>query len=304
MSDDRLTWRQRSCPICGSAPARSWMASNVDLAALDRFAFASRKLPEYMRFSLSLCEPCDLVFADSVPATDWFETSYRDAGFDAGQESGYAALTYAREVRRLLPRLPDTGAALDIGAGDGAFVAQLLDAGFRNVVGIEPSIEPVNRAAPSIRPLLRNDFFRPADFEPESFDLITCFQTLEHVEDPKALSQAVFQLLKPGGMFLTVAHDFRAPLARLLGGRSPIYDIEHLQLFSRASLSALLKSAGYGAIDIQPLSNAYPITYWLKLAPVPGFLKRPLLGQLATSRAGRAVISARVGNLLAAGMKT
>jgi SAM-dependent methyltransferase len=279
------------------------MPASVDLAALDDFAFASRKLPEYMHFSLALCEVCDLVFAESVPDSEWFKDSYRDAAFDAETESHYAANTYGVELRRVLPRLLQRQAALDIGAGDGAFLAQLLDSGFNQVIGIEPSVEPVNRASPAVKPMLRRVFFNPAEFEPASFDLITCFQTLEHLEDPLSLCQAAHQLLRPGGILLTAVHNFRAPLARILGKRSPIYDIEHLQLFSPQSMKLLYQKTDFTDIDVRSLSNAYPLTYWLKLMPMPVSIKRALLGKLSTSALGRTIVSARVGNLVAVGTK-
>ncbi len=38
--------------------------------------------------------------------------------------------------------------ALDIGTGDGAFLAELLRAGYTDVIGIEPSSAPIEAAAP------------------------------------------------------------------------------------------------------------------------------------------------------------
>lgn len=299
-----LQFRSRTCAICGAISHRNWMPAHVDLANLNRFAFASRKIPEYMHFSLALCQQCDLVFAESVPETKWFQTCYRDADFDAVSESHYAATTYGRELARILPRMVEKHAALDIGAGDGAFLVELLNAGFDQVLGIEPSLEPINRALPAVKHLLRNEFFRAENFSPASFDLITCFQTLEHLEDPLTLCQSAYQLLRPGGILLTVTHNFRAPLARILGARSPIYDIEHLQLFSSHSLKRLQESAGFSNIEIRPLCNAYPLIYWMKLLPLPTLAKKMLLKWLATSSVGRFVIPVRVGNLVSIAIKT
>ena len=53
-----------------------------------------------------------------------------------------------------------------------------------------------------------------------------------------------FRILKPGGAIFLIGHNRRRSLsARLLGRRSPIFDIEHLQLFSPRSLRQLLISA-------------------------------------------------------------
>jgi SAM-dependent methyltransferase len=282
------------------------MHGNVDLPALGNFAFASRKLPEYMHFQQMICTRCDLVFSSPAPNTSWLHDNYRTAAFDAGLESAYAASTYEQEIRRWLPLLPsslDSAKALDIGAGDGAFLVALKRLGFKQVLGIEPSAEPVRRAVPEVAACLLNEFFDPARFPAESQALVTCFQTLEHVPDPLSLCRSVRDLLLPGGMFVCVAHDFRAPLARLLGARSPIYDIEHLQLFSAASLGRLLEHSGYRGVDVHSLRNAYPLHYWLRLAPLPARLKSSLEAWARRSRTGRMVLSARVGNIVGTGIR-
>ncbi len=46
----------RHCPVCGSADESSVFAeANFDLARLDAFAFASRKVPEHMHYRLVAC---------------------------------------------------------------------------------------------------------------------------------------------------------------------------------------------------------------------------------------------------------
>ncbi len=294
----------RACPVCGSRDdSRVRAAANFDPEALDGFAFASRKFPELMSFRLVLCPDCDLLYATPAPTADWLREGYVEADFDAGEESRFAARTYGREMRKFLPRLSRRRAALDIGTGDGAFLEELLAAGFTEVVGLEPSRAPVEQARPEIRALIRQGFFDPADFEPGSFDLITCFQTLEHVEDPAALVGAVSELLAPGGAFFTVGHNHRAFSARLLGRRSPIFDLEHLQIFSSPSLRRLLDRAGLAPVEVAPIANAYPLFYWTKLLPLPGKLKRKLVHVLRRGAPGRLPIRLRAGNLKGVGCK-
>ena len=279
------------------------MPEHVALNRLDGFAFASRKFPEYMHFRQVRCKNCDVVFASPVPDSSWVRSAYRDASFDAGSESACAAMSYGEVVKQILPSLPETHGALDIGAGDGAFLMELKALGFVHVMGVEPSVEPVRSAAPEIAPMIRNEFFSADNFQRESLDLVTCFQTLEHVEDPLELCRSVHGLLVRGGAFVTVAHDFRAPLARLFGRKSPIYDIEHLQLFSRTSLERLLSTAGFADVSVYGLCNAYPLHYWLRLAPLPSMVKQFLCRRARSSILGQRLIRAKVGNLIAIGYR-
>jgi SAM-dependent methyltransferase len=291
----------RPCPVCGAKESRPFADANVDAAALGAFAFASRKLPEYMHFALVTCPACDLLYSNPAPAPGALDALYRDAAFDASEESRLASLTYGRQLERIAAELPDRRGALDVGTGDGAFLSELLARGFTDVAGVEPSAAPVALAKPEVRPLIRNAPFRAADFAGATFSLVTCFQTIEHVPDPLGLCRDARALLRPGGALYLVCHNRRALLARALGMKSPIFDVEHLQLFSPASVRALLERAGFARVEVRPLVNRYPLDYWARLFPLPAAVKPAALGFLRKSRLGRLPIAAPVGNLVAVG---
>jgi SAM-dependent methyltransferase len=294
----------RACPVCGSdSQYRVFEEAAFDASRWDRFAFSSRKTPEYMHYRLLECGRCDLLYANPLPTRQALEAAYREAAFDSGEEARHASEAYAALLPDILAQLPRRRAALDIGTGDGAFLEHLVRSGFERVVGVEPSRAPVEAARPSVRGLIRQGPFRPEDFDTGSFSLITCFQTLEHVYEPLLLCKSAFELLHPGGALLLVCHDRRALSARVLGTRSPIFDIEHLQLFSRQSLTYALRVAGYGDIRTQTVINRYPIAYWAKLLPFPQPIKGGVLAALKRSGLGRAPLSLSAGNFAAAGYK-
>ncbi len=135
------------------------------------------------------------------------------------------------------------------------------------------------------------------------YDLITCCMTIEHVPDPAALCRDAHGLLAPGGMLMLVCHDRRAPLNRALGARSPIMDIEHLQLFSQPSVRALLERTGFGDVSVRRITNRYPLHYWLKLAPLPRRVKRALVAGARRGPLRSLALSLPVGNLVAIGVR-
>jgi hypothetical protein len=85
----------------------------------------------------------------------------------------------------------------------------------------------------------------------------------------------------------------------VLGARSPIYDVEHLQLFSDRSIRRLLERGGLNAVETRPVRNRYPIAYWTKIAPLPIGPKRRVLRILDRTGAGRLPVSVRPGNVAA-----
>jgi SAM-dependent methyltransferase len=299
-----LSLRPRPCPICGErGPSQLFAKANVSPEALDRFAFASRKVPEYMHWQLWTCRQCDLLYADPAPSPEELAGLYREASFDSRAEALHATRTYGRLLPRIAARLPDRSGAADIGTGDGAFLAELLSRGFQDVEGIEPSTAPIEAADPSVRPLIRQGVFQGDSFPPESKSLITCFQTIEHLPDPLAFCRHAWLTLRPGGAIFLIGHNHRAFSARILGRKSPIFDIEHLQLFSPASLRCLLRTAGFQNIETFSLVNRYPLSYWVRLFPFPSRVKQRTLAVLKRVPIGRWVIPLPAGNLAAIAFK-
>jgi hypothetical protein len=88
-----------------------------------------------------------------------------------------------------------------------------------------------------------------------------------------------------------------------MGLKSPIFDIEHLQLFSPSSVRALLMRAGFSRVSVHTVVNRYPLNYWARLSPIPGSLKPRALDLLRSSGLGRFTLAAPVGNLAAIAYK-
>ena len=295
---------KRCCPVCASTDQGQVFAeADYDPAKLDRYAFASRKIPEYMHYRLIHCPGCDLLYASPVPPPTSLATAYDEAAFDSAEEAGCAARTYGRLLQQFVARLPQRGAALDVGTGDGAFLKELLKAGFQQVSGIEPSSAPIAAADPPIRPLIRHGIFREADYPPASLDLLTCFQTVEHLSDPTGLCASAMRLLQPGGALLLVGHNYRSASVRLMGLRSPVFDIEHLQIFSPASMAEMLRRTGFDQVEVLQVRNRYPLHYWLKLFPLPRAIKPRLIATLKAIGLGYLPLALPAGNIAAIGWK-
>jgi SAM-dependent methyltransferase len=277
--------------------------AKVDNAQLDSFAFASRKTPEFMHHRLVRCARCDLVYADPAPTADSLDRAYLAAAFDSGVEAHHASRTYGRILDRILGRLPNRVGALDIGTGDGSFLAELQKRDFTNIGGIEPSAAPVASADDGVRSLIHHGPFTADASDPASLSLVTCFQTIEHLHDPLTFCTQVGDLLRPGGALLLVAHNRRAVSARLLRERSPIYDVEHLQLFSPRSACTMLTQAGFTHVRAWVIVNRYPLAYWVRLSPLPPPVKQSTIHALAALPLSSVTVPMPAGNMAVVGFK-
>jgi SAM-dependent methyltransferase len=256
-----------------------------------------------MCLRLVRCTVCDIVYAPTPPATNFLSTAYSEAAYDSGPEANAAARSYAQALASHVGRLRPRHAAVDVGAGSGPLLPWLQEQGFSPAIGIEPSRAAIDAATPAVKPLLREGMFSPALIDDLTPSLVCSFMTLEHVADPFDFVSTAWQLLEPGGMLAVVVHNWRAPLNRLLGLRSPIIDVEHLQLFSPESLRTLLARAGFVSIALQSISNAYPMRYWVRLTPLPPGVKRGVTHGLHAVGLADVHVPLRVGNMLAVGFK-
>jgi SAM-dependent methyltransferase len=295
----------RACPLCGAGADQSepFLSDSRDERRLSASSFASRKVPEFMSHAMVRCRACDLAYVDRPPTVQELAASYHAADYDSAEEAEDAADAYAVAIEPVLAKLRSRGAALEIGTGTGAFLDRLSRAGFRDLVGIEPSAAAIAAASAHRKGWIREGIFEEGHFAPESFDLICCFMTLEHVQDPGALVAASYRLLRPGGAFVGVTHDRRALLNRILGRRSPIVDVEHMQLFSAESATGLLTSRGFADVGGASFLNRYRPSYWLRLVPISSSVKARLTGLLRGSWLDKRRIALNVGNFMSWGFR-
>lgn len=296
--------QERPCPVCCSQIYASFASEHIDTSKLNNFSYASRKNPEFMHLRMVRCTECDLVYAPTPPAFKALHEAYSSSAYDSSEEAHYAAQTYADILRPHLALLKNHVCAVDVGAGNGALLPKLLEIGFTQVVGIEPSKSALAAAPPDILPHMREGMFSPEAIKDISPDLVMSCMTLEHMDTPGDFMRAIHAALVPGGMAAVVVHNRKGALNRLLGLRSPIMDIEHLQLFCPNSLTTLLKRAGFTGIFVESFANTYPLKYWLRLLPIPLRMKKMIHTALEKSNTSTLSIKIPAGNILAIGIKS
>jgi acetyltransferase-like isoleucine patch superfamily enzyme len=99
--------------------------------------------------------------------------------------------------------LQPTDIVLDIGAGEG-YLTNIFRDKCRHIVGIDYSKEAVHLAKQQYNLDCHHMVCTNLQFEPESFDKVTCFELLEHItrlQAKKTLAE-IHRVLKEGGMLI------------------------------------------------------------------------------------------------------
>ena len=149
---------------------------------------------------------------------------------------------------------------MDVGAASGAFVKVAKDDGW-DAEGIEPCGHLVRWAVEK----LGLDKLHSGTLEDvgkgKRFDIITMFDVIEHMNDPKNAIYLVSNLLKDGGYVVTNIPDISTIIPRMMGARWPFYASCHLYYYTPETLDFLMRKKGfkriYKGMHWQELSLGY-----------------------------------------------
>lgn len=254
------------CPLCGCPDLTSF------LEAPDRFHWRQKV------YQLRRCSGCSCVWTANPPPPEEIMFHYGDdyhRAITAGGEDN--AETRWRAPRRIIERYKQAGSILDIGCSTGGFLKTMKG---WDLHGIELDPRTAERARLNVRGEIFAGNALSAPFASESFDVVTCFDVLEHVYEPRQLLSRVATWLKPDGIFYVFLPNVASWESRLF--QSYWYGLElprHLFHFSPPALRYLMRSAGMEEVSLATKAcYVEPSTAYLvaSLIEALGFAPLPL----------------------------
>ena len=197
-----------------------------------------------------LCNHCGLL--QSLPRTDraahapMADSSGADRGnvrYGKGFRTAAAMASIARHAD-----LSDDITVLDVGSNRGSFARALLNAAPSAIlVALEPDERIAALCAGLERTQLAVSRIEDAALESGRFDIIHSCHTLEHLAEPKRILGDHWRCLRNGGLLV-----LDVPNTALLENHDIVeewFSDKHLYHFSVATLSAMVKGAGFEIID-------------------------------------------------------
>jgi 2-polyprenyl-3-methyl-5-hydroxy-6-metoxy-1,4-benzoquinol methylase len=232
-----------ACPLCGQTGAQEW------LSAPDRLHGRQQN------YSLARCSACSVVWLSHPPQAEEMHHHYTDAYHKLISAAGETSPWRWQSRKAELAEFKQSGALLDLGCSSGSFLESLPGDSWK-LYGIEMSSDCAKRAeARSGAKVFVGDILE-APFPPESFDVITCFDVLEHLYEPRRVMAKITEWLKPGGIFYVFVPNIDSAEARVF--RSHWCGLElprHLFHYSPASLRYLAKSVGLEEVSLVTSRN-------------------------------------------------
>jgi SAM-dependent methyltransferase len=193
------------------------------------------------------CRQCGFVFADRRP-TDSELAEHYSSYSRADYDSPITRKRY-RELLGSFERYRQTSRILDVGCGIGFFLEEARDCGWE-AHGSEFEERAVEIVRAKGLSCVRAPI-GPGTFEPDSFDVVTAFEVVEHVSDPLAEAAAIASALRPGGLLYLTTPNFGSLSRRLLRGRWSVVSYpEHLSYFTPSTLRSWLGRFGFVPVEL------------------------------------------------------
>jgi 2-polyprenyl-3-methyl-5-hydroxy-6-metoxy-1,4-benzoquinol methylase len=251
-------------------------------------------------FSIVQCLDCGLRYLYPPPMIEETNELYSEHYFSSDDALGRGYADYAeqaanlratfRDRLRFLPPAGPNNRLLDVGAAAGFFVEQARRAGW-NAEGLEPSKWASAYARDYVKVPVREGILTSSTFSENSFDVVTFWEVIEHLPDPRGFLEQVARITKPGGTIYLSTPDSDSIVAKVLGknwlGWRKVP--EHLFFFGRRVLTRMLNETGFDVIDARYVTLTVTWPYALERLGASLGLGRAAFSPLARALNDRSV---------------
>jgi len=229
-------------------------------------------------FRIVRCGHCNALYLNPRPEgaelARYYPSDYEAFGRRAlGSEPPWrrALRLYGLDKRcRTVTNLMSGGRLLDVGCATGDFLARMRQNGSWQVTGLEMNEAAATQGSHHYGLEIRTGSVDEVEFAPRSFDVVTLWDVIEHLPQPKASLKRIANWLRPGGWVVVRTPDAGSLYARAFGRYWAGLDApRHLVVFDRSSLNRLAAESGFEVKRVWTLSGSHALTvlslrYWLR----------------------------------------
>jgi len=228
-------------------------------------------------YQIVQCPDCGFLYVNPQPSQADVNRFYQDPAYFQGREDyGYADYFAEREMierqaadrLRRIERLTHRGKLLDLGCASGFFLKVAKDRGW-TVEGVEIS-GVVSRSAEQLLGQPVQPSLSAAQYAVGSLDVVTLWEYIEHVLDPREELLQVNRLLRPGGIAALSTPNAGNARARAHPEQwREFKPPEHLSFFTVHTLLRLLRDCGFEPVVTRGIAPQYePAAKWQRLSAV------------------------------------
>ena len=212
------------CPICNSDKKSIYIAFN--------------------QIPIVKCEECGFMYSkrvmDNNDLEEYYKNNFGSNRHFQGQRVNASVNLVALEK---LIDFQNVSRYLDIGTGYGFLLKAINDKYKIDTTGVELSQQEAEYAINSLKLDVRPMSLTEAQLERSSFDVVSCFEVIEHLAQPVNFVQEIAEYVKPNGMMIVMTDNFTSPIAKKLKAEFPKWiPHSHISHFSPETLIKCIES--------------------------------------------------------------
>ncbi|MGZ3839691.1 MAG: class I SAM-dependent methyltransferase [Flavisolibacter sp.] len=238
-----------NCPVCDSNDIHPLLTVKDHSVSCEEFVIWQ-------------CDQCSLRFTQDAPdesaigpyyqSPEYISHTNTDKGLLNKLYQKVRSFTLQKKAQLVIRHTVSQGSILDIGAGIGAFLQEMKRRNWQ-IKGIEPDKGTRERAQKLYGIDLQPQHQLQA-LSPGSFDAITLWHVLEHVEALHEYMERLKILLKPGGKIFIAVPNYRSLDAAFYQNNWAAYDVpRHLYHFTPKAMEALVRHHNLEILSRKPM---------------------------------------------------
>lgn len=230
---------------------------------------ASERYFERHHVTLERCLDCQVVWWNAPPSRATTKAYFQNEYITDEERLTEKFIDYRSDALNKIAQHVKQSAGsplvrlLDIGTASGSFLNIIKTLGVTDVMGVEPSTYAAQSVRDRLGLTVYSGFIEDQTFENESFDIVTCLDTLCLVSEPHTDVTEMSRVLKPGGHCFIELPGFtyrmlkgKGPLGQLIyGDKTGIQLGVHTLYFQRKSLARLFEQHGFSLVKSLPIGG-------------------------------------------------
>ncbi|MCB0538257.1 MAG: class I SAM-dependent methyltransferase, partial [Bacteroidetes bacterium] len=171
-----------------------------------------KKLTAYLKGNMFKCQNCNFTFASKIPTEKELVEHYE--GY--GRNDYLSPITVKRynEILDSFEKYRKNNNLIDVGCGIGLFAKVAIERGW-NVYGTEFTKEAIE-ICKSKGIKMHEGKLNPNNYDSNSFDVITSFEVIEHINNPIEEISNFNKILRKGGLVYITTPNFNSISRNLL----------------------------------------------------------------------------------------
>lgn len=247
---------KRNCEIC--------LDNNGRKLYTQRFLLPGQKIETTYEYDVMTCNKCGFVYASNIMSKEELIVFYKNNlkyayQSDKGEIPDYAKWLHMKSykfvdshIRKLRPEYDKKRfSVLDVGCGAGYLLNYFKQKGYVNLQGLDPAPD-CQRVAKELYDIEITTSLLGEYKTKAKYDLVILGSVLEHMSDLGAVIKQITKLLKQGGLLFICVPD-GDNMGLILNEPFLEFSLEHINYFTRGSLTNLLSTRGYKKIAFESL---------------------------------------------------